>query len=154
MISAFSDSFVGYQNTCSFAHVLNPSTITRPCPTPASSRSIFLRDLKSNRVDLCCRVVTSSLFISHGTRRNTIIALQLPSRAATEPNATVIFDGDSVRHVKPDEQCIATLLRKALERFESSNWGRGSEFLPPVPYSHTFFTSNLTSLFRHATNTK
>ena len=99
---------------------------TRPCPTPASSGSIFLRDLKSNRVDLCCRIITSSLFISHGTRRNTTVALQLAPHYSTEFSATVIFDGDRVRHVKPDEQCIATLLRKALERFESSDTDRGS----------------------------
>ena len=98
---------------------------TRPCPTPASSASIFLRDLKSNRVDLCCRVVTSSLFISHGTRRNTTVALQLAPHYTTDTGATVIFDGDLVRHVKPDEQCIATLLQKALKRFESSDTERG-----------------------------
>lgn len=63
-------------------------------------------------MDLLCRCVSASLFLSHGIRKNTLCYLILLG----EPDApkTILFDGSRVHHLSPDERNIASHIQKAL----------------------------------------
>jgi len=87
-----------------------------------SSGDFSLNDLPggAGRMDVLCRAVSSSLFLSHGMRRDvevTLIFLGPP-----EPPVTVMFSGENVRYLNPDERSAGSLLKKAL------TLPRGDEF--------------------------
>ncbi len=70
-----------------------------------------LNDLPGSggRIDVLCRAIGASLFISHGMRRDveTVLLIQ---------NAIQIrIPGDRVRHLNPDERSTAALLQRALQ---------------------------------------
>jgi tRNA (pseudouridine54-N1)-methyltransferase len=76
-------------------------------------------------MDVLCRCVTASLFLSHGMRRNVevyLVLLGLPN-----PPATVLFSGEKVRYLNPDERSSASLIKKAL------SIPRGHEFRESTP---------------------
>ncbi len=77
--------------------------------------SFSLNDLPSSggRMDLLCRCVQASLFLSHGIREDASCFLIL----AGGPGATktVRFEGASVRSLSPDERSSASFIKKALE---------------------------------------
>ena len=100
--------------------------------------SFTLDGLVSGRVDLVCRCITSSLFISYGTRRNvlfkaTLIAPKPPPPGRAPPPVTVSIDGATVRSLSPDERGVAALLyRRLTGRSASQRWRRRS-LLQPKP---------------------
>jgi len=74
-----------------------------------------LNDLPGSggRMDVLCRCVNASLFLSHDMRRDTDCYLILFG----EPVApkTIRFSGTAVRSLSPDERSAAALIKKALE---------------------------------------
>jgi tRNA (pseudouridine54-N1)-methyltransferase len=76
-------------------------------------------------MDVLCRCVTASLFLSHGMRRDVEVFLVL--LGPPEPPATVLFSGEKVRYLNPDERSSASLIKKAL------SLRRGPEFRESTP---------------------
>ena len=67
----------------------------------------------AGRMDILCRCVTSSLFLSHGMRRDVEVCLVL--LGPPNPPKTVLFSGEKVRYLSPDERSAGSLIKKALE---------------------------------------
>lgn len=76
-------------------------------------------------MDVLCRCVTASLFLSHGMRRDVEVFLIL--LGPPNPPATVLFSGEKVRYLNPDERSSASLIKKAL------SLPRGPEFRESTP---------------------
>ena len=68
----------------------------------------------AGRLDVLCRCVSAALFLSHDVRRDTRVHLVL------DDTFTVRIDGDTVRHLHPDERTIASRIRGALEAREDA----------------------------------
>ncbi len=66
----------------------------------------------AGRLDILVRCVNSSLFLSHGIRRDVEVYLVL--EGGEDAPKTVIFKGESVRYLNPDERSTASLVRNAL----------------------------------------
>lgn len=66
----------------------------------------------AGRLDILVRCVNSSLFLSHGIRRDTEVYLVL--EGGDDAPKTVIFRGGTVRYLNPDERSTASLIRNAL----------------------------------------
>jgi len=79
-----------------------------------SSGDFSLNDLPggAGRMDVLCRAISSSLFLSHGMRRDVEVILIL--LGPPEPPVTVMFSGEKVRYLNPDERSAGSLLKKAL----------------------------------------
>ena len=73
-----------------------------------------LNDLPGSggRMDVLCRCVTSSLFLSHDLRRDVECYLVL----AGDPHSprTLLFRGSEIRYLSPDERSAGSLIKKAL----------------------------------------
>ncbi|MGC8812614.1 MAG: tRNA (pseudouridine(54)-N(1))-methyltransferase TrmY [Candidatus Aenigmatarchaeota archaeon] len=74
-----------------------------------------LNDLPSSagRMDLVCRCISSALWVSNDLRRDTKIFVIL--EGPPNPPRTIVFDGNSLKGVNPDERNIASHIKKALE---------------------------------------
>ena len=71
-----------------------------------------LKDLPGyGRVDELVRCITSSLLLSNDIRRDTSAIIVLQNN---EKQKIVRFDGESIKHLNPDERSAAILLKKAL----------------------------------------
>jgi len=85
-----------------------------------------LNDLPgAGRMDVLCRAVNASLFLSHDLRRDVICYLILCGEPA--PTKTVKFLGSHVRSLSPDERSAGALIKKALSTI------CGSEFREAAP---------------------
>ncbi|MCL2550146.1 MAG: tRNA (pseudouridine(54)-N(1))-methyltransferase TrmY [Methanimicrococcus sp.] len=75
---------------------------------------ISLNDLPgaAGRMDVLCRCVTASLFISFGMRRDVNVHLIL--KGGPEPHKIVRFNGETMRSLNPDERSSGSLIQKAL----------------------------------------
>jgi tRNA (pseudouridine54-N1)-methyltransferase len=94
----------------------------------ARSDGIFsLNDLPGSggRMDVLCRCVNASLFLSHDMRRDTECCLVLCGEK--EAPKTIRFSGAGVRSLSPDERSSAALIKKAL------GLPAGSEFREAAP---------------------
>jgi len=82
--------------------------------TARTDGAFSLNDLPSSggRMDILCRCVNASLFLSHTLRRDVECSVVL--LGPTGPQKTVKFSGDSVRSLNPDERSPAALVKKAL----------------------------------------
>jgi tRNA (pseudouridine54-N1)-methyltransferase len=76
-------------------------------------------------MDVLCRCVTASLFLSHRMRREVEVFLVLLGQP--DPPATVLFSGERVRYLNPDERSSASLIKKAL------SLPRGPDFRESTP---------------------
>jgi tRNA (pseudouridine54-N1)-methyltransferase len=65
------------------------------------------------RMDILCRCVNASLFLSHDIRRDVDCYLVLCGEST--PQKTVRFAGNEVRSLSPDERSAGALIKKALE---------------------------------------
>ena len=75
---------------------------------------ISLNDLPgaAGRMDVLCRCVTASLFISFGMRRD--INVHLVLKGEPGPEKIVRFNGETMRSLNPDERSSGSLIQKAL----------------------------------------
>ncbi len=80
----------------------------------ATSGTFSLNDLpgSAGRMDILCRCVNSSLFLSHDLRRD--VECYLVLCGDPDPPKTVLFRGSEVRYLSPDERSSAALIKKAL----------------------------------------
>ncbi|BBL69094.1 tRNA (pseudouridine(54)-N(1))-methyltransferase TrmY [Methanoculleus chikugoensis] len=80
----------------------------------ATSGTFSLNDLPGSggRMDVLCRAVNSSFFLSHDLRRDVECYLVLLGEPG--PEKTVLFRGAEVRHLSPDERSSGALIKKAL----------------------------------------
>jgi tRNA (pseudouridine54-N1)-methyltransferase len=67
----------------------------------------------AGRMDVLCRCVNTSLFLSHDLRRDVTVYLVL--LGGTDPPKTVMVSGEKVRYLSPDERSAGSLIKKALE---------------------------------------
>ena len=81
----------------------------------SSDGSFSLNDLPGSggRMDILCRCINTSLFLSHDIRRDADCYLIL-SRGAVAPK-TVRFSGNLIRSLSPDERSAGALIKKALD---------------------------------------
>jgi tRNA (pseudouridine54-N1)-methyltransferase len=89
--------------------------------------SFSLNDLPGSggRMDVLCRCVNASLFLSHDLRRDTDCYLIMCGEPAGPK--TVRFSGTAVRSLSPDERSAGALIKKALDL------PAGSEFRDAAP---------------------
>lgn len=66
----------------------------------------------AGRLDILVRCVNASLFLSHGIRRDCECYLVL--EGGEDAPKTVIFRGETVKYLNPDERSTASLIRNAL----------------------------------------
>jgi tRNA (pseudouridine54-N1)-methyltransferase len=85
-----------------------------------------LNDLPgAGRMDILCRCVNASLFLSHDLRRDVECSLVLLGDPAAPK--TVLFQGSGIRSLSPDERSAGALVKKAL------SIPCGSEFREAAP---------------------
>lgn len=77
----------------------------------------------AGRMDVLCRCVNAGFFLSHDLRRDVECYLILKGG----PETTILFKGDSVRSLNPDERSAGALIKKALGKT------CGSEFIESSP---------------------
>ncbi len=73
----------------------------------------------SGRLDILCRCVTAAFVLSHGIRKDVCVYLVL---LGGEIPKTVRLDGETLRHLNPDERTTAALLKKALAVSATPDW--------------------------------
>lgn len=67
----------------------------------------------AGRMDVLCRSVNASLFLSHDLRRDVTVYLVLLGGA--DAPKTILFSGEKIRSLNPDERSAGALIKKALE---------------------------------------
>ncbi len=102
-----------------------------------------LNDLagSAGRMDLVCRFISQSLFISHGIRRDSVVYAVL--KGPPDPVKTLKIVGSEVRYLAPDERNIAGMINKALKTDVGENWRKVS---PGVYISRTEFNELINEL--------
>jgi len=80
----------------------------------------------AGRMDILCRCVNASLFLSHDLRRDVRVYLVL--KGGAQP-MLIRFEGAAVRYLSPDERSAASLIKKALEKGAQGFW---TESMPGV----------------------
>ena len=86
-----------------------------------TSPNFSLEDIPgtSGRLDILCRAATAAFVISHGIRKEVLVYLVLLGGDAPK---TILLQGESLRHLNPDERTTAALLKKALAIPATENW--------------------------------
>jgi tRNA (pseudouridine54-N1)-methyltransferase len=86
-----------------------------------TSPNFSLEDIPgtSGRLDILCRAVTAAFVFSHGIRKDVCVYLIL---LGGEVPKTVRLDGQTLRHLNPDERTTAALLKKALAVPATPQW--------------------------------
>lgn len=91
----------------------------------------------AGRLDVLCRCVSSSFFLSHAIREEVRTYLVLSNEF------TVRFEGGELRRLNPDERSTAALIRKALEEREEAIGHMEVETSPGVYLSRRGFEPTL-----------
>lgn len=100
--------------------------------TPSSGK-LNLNDLPgSGRMDVLVRAINSTLFISHGIRKDSKIILHL--QGGLGPNRRIIFDGATLSGVRPDERSIAGQI-KSIMKLPIPPIGQFQEITQGISYS-------------------
>ena len=92
----------------------------------AVTGTFSLNDLPgaAGRMDILCRCVNASLFLSHDLRRDVRVFLIL--KGDPSPPKLICFDGSLIRYLSPDERSAASLIKKALEKNAQDFWTESS----------------------------
>jgi tRNA (pseudouridine54-N1)-methyltransferase len=95
--------------------------------TAPTNGNFSLNDLpgSAGRIDVLCRFVQATLFLSHSIRQDTDCFLVLLGEPT--PPKTILLRGSEVRFLNPDERSTAALLKRAL------SLPVGSVFRPSTP---------------------
>ena len=88
----------------------------------AVTGTFSLNDLPgaAGRMDILCRCVNASLFLSHDLRRDVRVFLIM--KGEPSPPKLIRFDGNTIRYLSPDERSAASLIKKALEKNAQDFW--------------------------------
>ena len=87
----------------------------------------------AGRLDVLCRCVSSSFFLSHAIREEVRVFLVLANEF------TIRFEGSELRRLNPDERSTAALIRKALSEREEAIGHMEVETSPGVYLSRRGF---------------
>lgn len=87
----------------------------------------------AGRLDVLCRCVSSSFFLSHAIRENVRVFLVLGDEF------TIRFEGSELRRLNPDERSTAALIRNALSEREEAIGHMEVETSPGVYLSRRGF---------------
>eukprot|EP00164_Ancoracysta_twista_P013435 GFYU01021439.1.p1 GENE.GFYU01021439.1~~GFYU01021439.1.p1 ORF type:complete len:314 (-),score=42.39 GFYU01021439.1:141-1082(-) len=106
-----------------------------PCHRGRPNGDIQLNCLSEGRCDLVSRCISNTMFVSYGVRRNCEIRLPLisTSEAANEDPGgntvarTVVVEGTRVKHLRPDERNIASLVKRSLQSHVLQTTGDGDQ---------------------------
>lgn len=92
----------------------------------AVTKPFNLNDLagSAGRMDIVCRFISQSLFISHGIRKNSEVYVIL--KGEPEPPKALKIIGSEVKYLAPDERNIGGMIRKALGVDVGRNWKKVS----------------------------
>ncbi len=88
----------------------------------AKTEPFNLNDLagSAGRMDILCRCIAQTLFISHGVRKNSAVIIVL--RGEPSPPKSVMVVGSEVKYMSPDERNIGGIIRKALSVKVGKEW--------------------------------
>lgn len=83
--------------------------------TQSTDASFSLTDLAgaAGRIDVLARAVTSALCLSHGLRSDTEVWTVIDHEDVADGPRTLVWRGDRLRNLNPDERSTAALFRKA-----------------------------------------
>uniref|UniRef100_A0A7C3YLN7 tRNA (pseudouridine(54)-N(1))-methyltransferase n=1 Tax=Geoglobus ahangari TaxID=113653 RepID=A0A7C3YLN7_9EURY len=92
----------------------------------AVTKPFNLNDLagSAGRMDIVCRFISQSLFISHGVRKNSEVYVIL--KGEPDPLKTLKIIGSEVRYLAPDERNIGGMIKKALKEGVDKKWKKVS----------------------------
>ena len=87
-----------------------------------TSPDFNLSDLagSAGRMDLVCRCITASLWLSHGIRNDSEIIVIL--NGPPNPPVSIRFSGEKLSMLSVDEHSTASWIKKALERDFDKEW--------------------------------
>lgn len=88
----------------------------------AVTKPFNLNDLagSAGRMDIICRCIAQSLFVSHGIRRNVEVYVLL--LGSPDPPKALKIVGSEVRYMAPDERNVGGIIRKALSLDVGKDW--------------------------------
>jgi len=75
---------------------------------------------ESGRIDVVCRCVLASLWISEAMRKDTQIIVVLNS--GKRPPVSIKFDGNKMIGIEPSERSIAIMIKKSLNTVKDKEW--------------------------------
>jgi tRNA (pseudouridine54-N1)-methyltransferase len=83
--------------------------------TQSTDPGLSLNDLPGagGRIDVLARVVTAALCLSHGLRSDTEVWTVIDHEGVHAGPRTIVWSGDRLRHLNPDERTTAALFKKA-----------------------------------------
>lgn len=79
-----------------------------------ASGNFSLNSLTEGRYDVIARAITSSFFYSCGVRCDVLMSLVLGASSVDRQKKTVRIDGQKVRHLRPDERTVCSMLQRVL----------------------------------------
>ncbi|MDO9522633.1 MAG: tRNA (pseudouridine(54)-N(1))-methyltransferase TrmY [Methanocorpusculum sp.] len=82
----------------------------------------------AGRMDVLCRCINASFFLSHDLRRNTECFLILKGGEQADPANTITlrFSGDKIKSLNPDERSAGALIKKALVTIPEEEYQRAA----------------------------
>jgi tRNA (pseudouridine54-N1)-methyltransferase len=82
----------------------------------------------AGRMDVLCRCINASFFLSHDLRRNTECYLILKGGEQADPENTVTlrFSGEKIKSLNPDERSAGALIKKALVTIPEEEYQRAA----------------------------
>ncbi len=88
----------------------------------AVTKPFNLNDLagSAGRMDIICRCIAQSLFVSHGIRRDVEVYVLL--LGSPDPPKALKIVGSEVRYMAPDERNVGGIIRKALSLDVDKDW--------------------------------
>ncbi len=88
----------------------------------AVTKPFNLNDLagSAGRMDIICRCIAQSLFVSHGIRRDVEVYILL--LGSPDPPKALKIVGSEVRYMAPDERNVGGIIRKALSLDVDKDW--------------------------------
>ncbi|MFC6837735.1 tRNA (pseudouridine(54)-N(1))-methyltransferase TrmY [Halomarina ordinaria] len=99
----------------------------------------------AGRLDVLCRCVNATFFLSHAIREDARCLLVLGDEY------TLRFEGSELRRLNPDERSTAALVRKALEGRDGAIGHMETETSPGVHLSRRGFEATLADAAREGT---
>jgi tRNA (pseudouridine54-N1)-methyltransferase len=91
------------------------------------------------RIDLVCRCISNSLYISNSMRSDSVIHVCLNGAPSELSPRVISFYGETLRGMEWDEKNIALFIKKALETGKNLNLNEGVEVQPGLRISKKAF---------------
>ena len=92
---------------------------------------------EAGRLDLVCRTISNSLFISNHMRQDTIIHIVL--NGPKYPPKIISFNGDCLKNFEPDERAIASFINLALKKGTNLGLNKEIDVSPGIKISKKAF---------------